>query len=100
MIINRYLLQEFIKPMVVSLGVLSVRFTSYGAAELLVPVKTDSGSERVCAPRQRSNILIWCTQLSVQVGLQSLSVLNSRLMSSRVYSSNGIPGYPRRWEHQ
>jgi lipopolysaccharide export system permease protein len=35
MIINRYLLHEIIKPLVVSLGVLSILFTSYGAAEFL-----------------------------------------------------------------
>ena len=35
MIINRYLLREIIKPLVVSLAVLSILFTSYGAADFL-----------------------------------------------------------------
>ena len=35
MIINRYLLREIIKPLVVSLAVLAILFTSYGAADLL-----------------------------------------------------------------
>jgi len=35
MIINRYLLHEIIKPLVVSLAVLAILFTSFGAAEFL-----------------------------------------------------------------
>jgi lipopolysaccharide export system permease protein len=35
MIINRYLLREIVKPLVVSLAVLSILLTSYGAAEFL-----------------------------------------------------------------
>src|SRR5258708_8680450 len=35
MIITRYLLHEIIKPLVVSLGVLSILFTSYGADEFV-----------------------------------------------------------------